>query len=250
MHRLEELIGRAEKRGRTLDAGTVVLADQLTSSSGRFQRTWYAPPGGVWLALAWPDILLPEFSRLLPFAVGLACCRSIRTHGVDCRLKWVNDLLVDGRKIGGILCRTVLSPGGEQWHLLGLGINCNNQGFPRELDPPATCLARESGEVVDLSRFTGRLLAELHWSLGLLHHDEEQALAEQKTCDDGRFPLLLRAWQDLCDTLGRRVEYGFDVQQKPLYQALARAIDPCGGLVMELGDGAEVVEYSGEIRYL
>ncbi|MCI5129366.1 MAG: biotin--[acetyl-CoA-carboxylase] ligase, partial [Candidatus Electrothrix sp. AUS3] len=79
--------------------------------------------------------------------------------------------------------------------------------------------------------------------------DEEQALQAGASCEQGRQSLLLHAWQDLSDTVGQRVEYGFDIQQQPLYQALVREIDPCGGLVMELEDGGTVTEYSGEIVY-
>ncbi|WP_339137329.1 MAG: biotin--[acetyl-CoA-carboxylase] ligase [Candidatus Electrothrix sp. GW3-4] len=250
MDRLQQLIQDEEKQGRVLAAGTVVLADTLTESSGRFARSWHAPEGGVWLAMAWPDILLPEFARLLPFAVGIACCRTVRQHGIDARLKWVNDLLVNGKKLAGILCTTMQSPSGDRYHLIGIGINSNNQVFPRELQDTATSLSLELSREINLAELVGCLLAELHWSLGLLHYDEEQALEQGEGCEQGRASLLLGFWQELCDTVGRQVEYGFDIQQKPLYQAHAREVDPCGGLVMELADGSTVTEYSGEIVYL
>ena len=202
------------------------------------------------MAMAWPDTLLPEFSRLLPFAVGLACCRTIRNYQVDGRLKWVNDVLVQGKKIAGILCETVLRRGGDRYHLLGVGVNGNNQIFPEELQGTATSIAGQLGHDVDLSEFIGRLLAELNWSIGLLHYDEELALQEQHGCEQGRSSLLLTAWQQFSDSLGRRVVYGFDVQEKPLYKALVTGFDPCGGLIMELEDGSTITEYSGEIRYL
>ncbi len=249
MDRLQQLIQEEEQQGRVLAAGTVVLADTLTDSSGRFDRAWHAPEGGVWLAMAWPDILLPEFTRLLPFAVGAACCRAVRQYGTDARLKWVNDVLVAGKKLAGILCTTVQSPGGDRYHLLGIGINGNNQVFPAELQDTATCLRSELSRLIALTELTGRLLAELQWSIGLLHYDEEQSLAEGLTCEEGRASLLLTAWQELSDTVGQQVKYGFDVQQKPLYRARAQEIDPCGGLVMELEDGSRVTEYSGEIVY-
>ncbi|MCW5210677.1 hypothetical protein VU03_02905 [Desulfobulbus sp. N3] len=165
-------------------------------------------------------------------------------------MKWVNDVLVVGKKLAGILCTTVQSPGGDRYHLLGIGINGNNQAFPAELQSRATSLRSELSQEVDLAELTGCLLAELRWSLGLLHYDEEQALAEGGSCEQGRASLLLALWQELCDTVGQQVKYGFDVQQKPLYRALARAIDSCGGLIMELEDGSRVTEYSGEIVYL
>jgi len=250
MDRLRQLIQEEEKQGRVPAAGTVVLADTLTDSSGRFDRAWHAPEGGIWLAMAWPDILLPEFTRLLPFAVGAACCRAVRQYGVDARLKWVNDVLVNRKKLAGILCTTLQSPSGDRYHLVGIGINGNNQVFPTELQSSATSLRSELSRETDLAELTGCLLAELRWAFGLLHYDEEQALQEGESCEQGRDGLLLDVWRELCDTVGQRVEYGFDIQRKPLYQAVAREIDPCGGLVMELEDGSRVTEYSGEIVYI
>ncbi len=249
MNRLQELMAAAEAKGDVLAAGTVVLADTLSSSLGRFERQWHAPLGGIWLTVAWPDILLPEFSRLLPFAAGLACCRTVRQYGVDAWLKWVNDLLVQQRKIAGILCTTVLRPNKDRYHLLGIGLNANNQDFPAALQHNAISLAKVLGRQVDLTELAGKLLAELSWAIGLLHYDEELALRENLTCEEGRASLLLTAWRQMSDTVGRQVEYGFDVQKEPLWQARAVDLDPCGGLIMELEDGSKVTEYSGEIVY-
>ncbi|MGR0482530.1 MAG: biotin--[acetyl-CoA-carboxylase] ligase [Candidatus Electronema sp. V4] len=250
MSRLQQLMTEAEAKGGSLPAGAVVLADSLSQSLGRFERHWHAPPGGIWLTAAWPDVLVPEFSRLLPFAAGLACCRTVRLHGLDARLKWVNDVLVNGRKIAGVLCSTIFRPNKDRWHCIGIGLNANNQDFPTELQASAASMAGELGHALDLRELAGQLLAELSWAVGLLHYDEALALREGQSCEDGRESLLLSAWRQLSNTIGRRVEYGFDVQKEPLFQAKAVALDPCGGLVMELEDGGRVTEYSGEIVYL
>lgn len=249
MNRVQQLMCEAEAKGTVLAAGTAVLADTLSHALGRFGRCWHAPSGGIWLTVAWPDILLPEFSRLLPFAVGLACCRTVRTYHVHAHLKWVNDVLVRGRKIAGILCTSVVRPGKERYHLLGIGLNANNRAFPPELHGRAAALAEEMGCPVDRAELAGRLLAELSWTTGLLHYDEEMALHEGLTCEEGRVSLLLSAWKAMSDTFARRVAYGFNVQQEPLYRALAVDLDPCGGLIMQLDDGSRVTEHSGEIVY-
>jgi BirA family biotin operon repressor/biotin-[acetyl-CoA-carboxylase] ligase len=249
MGRLQFLIQEAEQQGRVLEAGAVVFADTLTEASGRFDRVWHAPKGGICLAMAWPDILLPEFTRLLPFAAGLACCRAVRQYGLDAQLKWVNDVLANGKKLAGILCTSIQSSGGDCYHLIGIGINGNNQVFPAELQGNATSLTLQLSQKIDLVELSSSLLSELRWAMGLLHYDEEQALESRESCEQGRQSLLMEAWLKLSDTVGQRVEYGFNVQQKILYQALVRGIDPCGGLVMELADGSRVTEYSGEIIY-
>ena len=245
MNQLQELMTAAEARDEVLAAGTVVLADTLSASNGRFDRHWHAPEGGVWLAMAWPDTLLPRFSRLFPFAVGLACCRTIRSYRLDSRLKWVNDVLINNRKIGGILCSTIQRPAGDRYHLFGIGINCNNRCFPEELQQEATSISLEQSSEVERTELIGRLLAELQWSIGLLLYDEEQYLLQEE-----RAPQLLPAWQSLCDSVGRQVEYGFDVQKKPLYRAVVTGFTEDGGLIMELADQSSITEYSGEIRYL
>ncbi len=250
MSQLKTMIGDCEDCGDSLAAGTVVIADSLTGSSGRFARKWHAPAGGAWLAVAWPDIFLPEFTRLLPFAVGLACCRTVRHYQIDARLKWVNDIVVSGKKIGGILCETVLSKQGERFHLLGIGINVNNTRFPKGLQNISVSMAELLPGSIERNQFLGRLLAELTLSLGMLHHDE--ALFLQRV-PDGSTKLsghVMQWWQQLCDSQGRLVVFGHDVQKKPLYQARVTGFDHTGGVVLTLQNGETVVESSGEIRYL
>lgn len=230
--------------------GCVVRADSLTASSGRFNRRWHAPVGGLYLALLWADTLLPEFSRFLPFAVGISCCESVREFLPAARLKWVNDVHAGGKKICGVLCETVVGAEGDRFHLIGIGLNVNGQWFPEELGKTATSLQAATGTTVDLNGVCALLLARLQWNFGLLYYAEEQKLAAGRGDDSDPGGLVLRRWLQLSDTPGKRVLYGYDVQQKPLYQATALELDPAGGLVMELDDGSRIIEHSGEIIYL
>jgi BirA family biotin operon repressor/biotin-[acetyl-CoA-carboxylase] ligase len=252
MGRLKQMIAEARQDTHPLPSGTVVIADQLLDSCGRFDREWFAPTGGIWMALAWADTLLPDFARLLPLAAGIASCETLRSFGVDAAIKWVNDTHVQGRKISGVLCETVTGEHQEdRYHLVGIGINCNNTSFPPGLEGLATSIHNEIHETVDLEKFTLELLARLAWNLGLIHLYEEQFLAWER---DGRHGILvnpvLDAWKGLSDTLGRRVKYGYDVVRKPLYEAIVKDVDDSGGLVMQLKQGPTVTENSGEIIYL
>ena len=252
MERLQDLIGLAEQNGTTLPSGTVVLSHELGNGSGRFDRSWHAPSGGLWMAMAWADTLLPEYARLLPLAAGSACCEAVRSFGIEAAIKWVNDIHVQDRKIGGILCETSIGKlSGDRYHLIGIGINCNVEQFPDELLHSAVSMHDILGMPIDLNRFALMLLACLAWNIGMVHLQEEFEL--DHNVDDSSAsgkPLVIEAWLRLSDSVGRQVRYGYDVVQNPLYKATVRDVDSLGGLVMQLEDGSTVTEYSGEIMYI
>ncbi len=246
-------INECEARGHSCPSGMVFSADELTGGRGRFQRSWHAPAGGLWLTLVMANTLLPESMRLYPLAAGMACCEAVRSYGLDARIKWVNDVHVAGRKICGVLCESFTSAAfAEEYVLIGVGLNINNLAFPAELGATAVSMKELLGHDTDLAGFAARLLAKFSWSFGLLCFDEAQRLA----ADDGsgaHLPdsLLLGAWRELSDTVGRRVWFGFDVQQEPQYRAEVLGLAPDGGIVLRhLESGSEVVEHSGELLYI
>ncbi len=248
MDRLREMIHEAELSNTVLESGTVVMASRLSKSSGRFERYWHAPEGGLWLAISLADVLLPEFNRLLPFCIGVACCQAVRMYGVEASLKWVNDVHLQGQKIAGVLSETIRSQvRGERYHLIGIGININNTTFPGELQNSAVSLSQLTGKTHTIENFALKLLAHLTWALGLLHFQEEEALKQSLSTNVAP---VLSVWRNLSDSVGKKVVYGFDVQQKPLYGAIVETVDDDGGLVMRLADGHLITEHSGEIQYL
>lgn len=245
-------ISDCEERDHSFPSGMVLLADELTAGRGRFQRHWHAPPGGLWLTLVLVNTLLPESTRLFPLAAGAACCEVIRGYGIEARVKWVNDVHVAGRKICGVLTESFRSPRfGEEYVLVGVGVNVNNLAFPQELRETAVSMGEILGEEIDLAAFASRLLASLSWHFGLLAYDEEQRLAAEDGSGENRpESLLLAGWREFSDSVGRTVWFGFDVQEQPQYRALVLGLDPDGGLVLRhLESGVELVEYSGEILY-
>ena len=147
---------------RDMPIGSVVIADHQTAGRGRMERRWEAPPGTALLV----SFVLPP-SRLLSLAAGVAAAEAC---GPDVRLKWPNDLLLDDRKLGGILVEA--TP-----HKAICGIGVNLTWAPEG----AAMLERPRDEVL------GRL--------------EEQI--ERWTEAPGE--LVLRRWRELSATLGRRV---------------------------------------------
>jgi BirA family biotin operon repressor/biotin-[acetyl-CoA-carboxylase] ligase len=250
MERARTHIAAMEHAGRSVHNGTVILADRLERSKGRFDRTWHAPAGGLWGCLLHVNTLLPRSRNLISLAVGVACCEAVREIGIAAGLRWVNDVLVGDRKVAGFLIENFFSPRyREEYNLIGFGINVNNRQFPHELRDTALSLAQVLGRPLDLNAFARLFLAKLSFTLGLLYHEEERGLDDGDGWDgDGH--RLLRWWRELSTTIGRRVVFGFDVLQAPQYQATVSAVSGSGGLVMVFDDGHEKTEYSGEIRYI
>lgn len=240
-----------DRDDRSFPSGRVILADQLTSGKGRFLRHWHAPVGGVWMVLALANTLLPEHAALYPLVAGVACCETVRHFGLNATVKWVNDVLLGGRKVAGVLTETMWSErGGEEFVLIGIGLNVNNTSFAPELRNTAAAMGEFAGHPLDLTEVAATLLAKLSWNIGLLHYAEAEGLAVDRDGDDKSSHPLIAVWRSLSDTIGRRVRFGFNVVEAAQYTATVVDIDPRGHLVMRLPDGQEVCESGGEIMYI
>ena len=103
--------------------GTVTVADMQTGGRGRNGRSFYSPEGGLYLSL----ILRPTFDdmTLITPAAAVAVCRAVNKYGFDCRIKWVNDIYKNGKKVCGILTESDVSDG---WAVLGIGLNTVEPG--------------------------------------------------------------------------------------------------------------------------
>lgn len=254
MDHARDLIREKEAAGLSLASGTVVLAGELTGGKGRFSREWFAPSGGIWMTLIIANTLLPETSRFVPLAAGVACCELLRDYGVNARIKWVNDVHVANRKIAGVLTETFLSPvHHEEYIMIGLGININNDEFPKVLTGRAVSLREVCGRPHDLDAVAVRLLAKLAWNYGLLCFEEHRLLAGREDVREieAKEHLLLASWLDLSDSIGRRVCFGFDVEKAPQFEAVVQGLDATGALILSLPDQrGTLVEHAGEIVYL
>ncbi|HEX3174773.1 MAG TPA: biotin--[acetyl-CoA-carboxylase] ligase [Solirubrobacterales bacterium] len=127
--------------------GTVVTAEEQTAGRGRQGRTWTAPPGK---ALLYSAVLRPLDERhlLLPLAVPLAVCEAAETlqPGIECAIKWPNDVWVEGRKLAGVLIEAKPQDG---WAVIGVGLNLavERNEFPPELRETATSLTAHACSV-------------------------------------------------------------------------------------------------------
>ncbi len=252
MDRGRQLIAQVEEQGGSFASGTVILAESMRRSKGRFDRVWHAPQGGLWGCVVLANTLLPWSQPFVSLAVGLSCCQAIHIcGGYEARIRWVNDVLFGTEKVAGFLIETYQGPRyGETYNLIGFGINVNNTSFPKELSGIATSLCEELGRSVDLDQFCSLFLAKLSWNLGLVHYEEARFLREEPFSAPGGQHQLLHDWLGCSDSIGRRVCYGFDVLKAPLYEAEVTGLASDGGLVLRRDDGSSFTVYSGEIRYV
>jgi len=166
---------------------------------------------------------------LVPLMAGVAVVETIRAAAdIDVRLKWPNDILVDRRKVGGILAEAAWSQGEVKHILLGIGVNINNR-LPPTLTG-ATTLSDELGTEVDVDRFLLDLLERLDQGLRLLEN-----------APGG----ILEAWRRLSSTFGRRVEV--TAWSGEAVGGVAVDIDKDGALVLDTGDRRRRI-VSGSLR--
>lgn len=205
-------------------AGGLVVAGHQTAGRGRLGRTWFSTPGACLLfSLVLRPSIEPALLGLVPLAAGVAACTAAGREGVGARLKWPNDLMVSGRKAGGILCETASvaeGAGTVGWVVVGVGINVNLPAdeLPPDLRATATSLSAEAGQPIDRG---GLLASFLETFLPLLGGLETSGGAA-----------ILDAYRPLCETLGMAVRA---VVSGETVTGTAVDVDASGGLVLDTG---------------
>ncbi|HID16100.1 MAG TPA: biotin--[acetyl-CoA-carboxylase] ligase, partial [Candidatus Atribacteria bacterium] len=209
MDRARQYIQLQDKAGGAVCSGRVILADRMDAAKGRFRRVWHAPEGGVWGCLLHANTLLPSSRQFLPFAVGVACCETMQEYGLEgATVRWVNDVLVADRKIAGFLIESYTSKlTGEEYNLIGFGVNVNNSKFPDELSAIATSLSDCLGYEVELTEFSEKFIARLAWNIALVYQEEEAFLREESYSGKDGKHLNLEKFLLLSDSLGKQVMY-------------------------------------------
>lgn len=202
--------------------GAVIWAKKQTAGKGRMGRSWASQEGNLFVSvLLKPEKPVHEFSQL-SFVAAVAVHQTLKDvlpkeYKLAC--KWPNDLLVDDRKVGGILLESFKS--GEEnshWVVVGVGVNVDN--FPEEAEFPATCLTDNGVELVSakivLSRF--------------IHHFIE--------CYDewnaNGFEPIRRHWLKVAWGMGQKLVARLPDKE---IEGVAYGIDPHGNLILELGGG-------------
>ena len=226
---LSSTMDEAGKLGEgNAEEGAVVVAEVQNAGRGRQGRTWVSRPGNLLVS-----VLFRPSLDALPFISiigGIAAARAVRkVTGLEVKIKWPNDLLIDGRKIAGILAESAIA-GDTVWYaVLGLGMNVSlDTDQTEEIAAFATSIHAAAGQEVPRED----LLRQFLMDLDALYLDLRQ----------GQSPI--EEWQGLLSTTGQRLvaTWGNDK-----YTGMAEGTDPIGNLLLRQDDGTLLTLTAGDI---
>jgi BirA family transcriptional regulator, biotin operon repressor / biotin---[acetyl-CoA-carboxylase] ligase len=203
------------------DEGTVITAAEQTLGRGSHGKTWISPAGvnllvSVILRPRVPTRRIPEMA----FVASLAVAEYLMGCGMPARVKWPNDIRVNGRKIAGILIEAVPVQGTEPSAIVGIGLNLNWSDLSLDLAETATSVLIETGRCTDVSDALGGLLSSL-----------EAVYGEYRREGFGR---ILARWKPLDCLTGSEVVVACDGE--PL-RGTSEGIDATGALLVRMPDG-------------
>ena len=205
--------------------GTVVIADAQTEGRGRLGKSFFAPRGGIYMSVILKLGLAFSDAVLVTTAASVAVCKAVEAvSDVQPKIKWVNDILVDEKKVCGISCEAVSSGDTVDSVILGIGVNFSSQDFPKELRETAGVLFTEPR----VSR--NELIAEI---LKNILSETEDLLSRK----------FINEYRKRSAVLGNPIRY---LENNIWHDADAIGIDENGGLVI-LENGKEKILVSGEI---
>ena len=217
--------------------GTVVLADKQLSGRGRGTRSWHSPAGvGIYCSVVLRPTTPPAKAQLITLMAGVSIVKAIALRtGLSPRVKWPNDILINDKKVAGILLESMIS-GAQMGHsVLGFGVNVNNgpADLPENLRMKVSSLLMELKKPVDRSTLLIEIFSELERLYHIFQHED--------------FPIILEQWRRYSSTLGQRVRIW---QKDQATVGIAVDLTEDGGLLVRLEGGKQIVIHAGDVEHL
>ena len=206
--------------------GTVIIAGKQTAGRGRLKRTWLTPGGNIALSV----VLYPELA-LLPSMIMLASLAVIHAIASTTRLKpaikWPNDILINGKKVCGILIENDLRGDKVNHSITGIGINVNfNPANDADIQYPATSLAAETGSNISRAEIIRSLLVEM----------------ERLYLSTGGS--IFNDWRNNLETLGKKIRI---TAGEEVYEGVAESVARDGSLLLRIQDGSLAQIVAGDV---
>jgi BirA family transcriptional regulator, biotin operon repressor / biotin---[acetyl-CoA-carboxylase] ligase len=224
---------RLLNHGHKVPDGTVVLAEMQTAGRGRLGRSWYSEKeAGLYLSIILRPQVPPSLAALFTLAAAVAMHNAIERYTrLDVDIKWPNDLLIDGKKMCGILAEIQAEVDLVKTLIVGVGVNVNHQTLPAEIAHRATSLRIASGRIQ--SRL--EVLAEFLEDFENLYHDFEA---------NGPASIIDQWTRNSSFANDRSIEINDGVRR---IQGVTRGLNALGALRIEQANGRIEDVYSGEV---
>ena len=212
--------------------GTVVLSEIQTKGKGRSGKKWESPVGGIWLSIILKPDIDPSKASIITLATGVAVAKTLRGMNIDARIKWPNDILINKKKVCGILTEANAKFNTVDYVIVGVGIDTklDTNILADDLREKTTSIIKETKIEIKESEIIANFLNEF---------EEVYELFK-----DEKFDEILYDWRRMTQTIGKYVEI-----KQPLgkvYRGTAVGINNQGALILELGNGELKKIISGE----
>ena len=219
----------------SVEEGTVVIAESQTGGRGRLGRKWISPEGGIWLSIVLKPRIQPLYAPRITLLAGVSVAKTIRSLGLAAKIKWPNDVLINGKKVCGILTEIEAEMDMIDYCVVGIGIDANvdTESFPEEFRESSTSLKKELGYGINRVEFVQKLLSEFE-SLYLKFQKED-------------FPSILEEWRNMSATIGEWVK--ITTQARTVYGEVI-GVDNEGALILETSDGKLEKIVAGNCEHL
>jgi len=213
--------------------GAVVIAEEQTAGRGRAGRNWHSERAtGIYATLLLRPKISPVQAPLLTMMAGLSAHAAIQAQtGLQPDVKWPNDLVLNGKKLGGILTEMHAEPTMVRFVIVGIGINVNQDKFPAELSAIATSLRAETGRGQSRLELLARLLREFETDYNRFLRDGSGSVTERFT-------------QVSSYASGKKVRV---TNGKETYIGVTAGLRPEGLLQIRREDGALVTVLAGDV---
>ena len=212
--------------------GTLVVAERQVSGRGRRGRTWHSPKGsGIWMSILLRPQSHPMSASMLTLVAAMAVAKGItRCTGMEAKIKWPNDIVINGKKVVGILTEMSAQMDYVNHIVVGVGINVNNESFPEEIAQNATSLLLQSGKRVNRAA-----LIEAVWEE--FEHYYDRFMAYQDLRD------LRKEYDASLANKGQKVRV---LDTKEPFEGVAQGITDRGELIVDTWEARKLVS-SGEV---
>ena len=217
------------------EEGTLIITKIQKRGKGRFNRVWESPEGGLYLSIILKPNCTPDKTTILPLLTSIVVSKTIDIYAPSSKIKWPNDVLLNDKKIAGILLESEVLKNKVEYVILGIGINLNTDTnlLTKNVQLISTSLSKEIGKNIDYYSFLKDLLNNFHKYYKIF-------------CNEN-YNLIIKEWKNQSDTIGKRVHIKTSTEQ---LTGKVIDIDQSGFLILNTIKGTQKKITSGDCKYI